>query len=342
MTEPFSAFMARALFDPERGYYSRRIKTVGARGDFSTSATLSPLLGRGIAAWLKEEMQRQQGVRHVIEIGAGDGSLMSTVQKERGWWTRRRLQFHIVDTSPVLRERQREKLGRAVTAWHVDLGAALQACGGAAFLYHNELLDAFPVTLVEWNEGEGGGAWKEVHVTTDPRGVREELHALVLTLQQDQWADFSVLRAAAPGWAKARQRCELHVSVRDWLRGWAPHWRQGAMLTVDYGDEFPALYHRRPRGTLRAYLMQQRLEGPAVYANPGRQDITADINFTDYRRWAKDLGWEEVMYGTQAAFLKRHGKAPPAAADAFVMEADGAGGAFKCVVHRKTEMLGNH
>ena len=44
--------MARALFDPERGYYTRHIKTVGARGDFSTSATLSPALGHAIAARL--------------------------------------------------------------------------------------------------------------------------------------------------------------------------------------------------------------------------------------------------------------------------------------------------
>ena len=53
--EPFSQFMARALFDPERGYYTRHIRTVGSRGDFSTSATLSPSLRGAAAAWLKSE-----------------------------------------------------------------------------------------------------------------------------------------------------------------------------------------------------------------------------------------------------------------------------------------------
>ena len=83
--EPFSSFMSRALFDPQRGYYTRNIKTVGARGDFSTSATLSPELGKRIAAWLK-------GAKNVIEIGAGSGQLMEQVQRSLGLlrrWQRR-------------------------------------------------------------------------------------------------------------------------------------------------------------------------------------------------------------------------------------------------------------
>jgi SAM-dependent MidA family methyltransferase len=108
------------------------------------------------------------------------------------------------------------------------------------------------------------------------------------------------------------------------------------MLTVDYGDVFPALYHRRPRGTLRAYLLQQRLEGDAIYENPGRQDLTADVNFTDYRHWAGILNWQEVSYGTQAEFIRaRTARETKSGADSFVMDGEGAGGAFKHVIHRK-------
>ena len=82
--------MQRALFDPRTGYYSRQIRTVGRGGDFSTAATLSPSLGIAVAAWLKSESCLQPQVRHVIEVGAGDGSLMHTVRRALGWWTRRR------------------------------------------------------------------------------------------------------------------------------------------------------------------------------------------------------------------------------------------------------------
>jgi SAM-dependent MidA family methyltransferase len=107
------------------------------------------------------------------------------------------------------------------------------------------------------------------------------------------------------------------------------------MLTIDYGDTFPALYHRRPHGTLRSYFMQQRLEGPALYQNIGRQDLTADINFTDYRAWASELGLRETFYDTQAAFLHSHRISPRTPADHHLFHPEGAGGAFKVVVHAR-------
>jgi len=123
--------------------------------------------------------------------------------------------------------------------------------------------------------------------------------------------------------------------VRDWLRDWVPQWQHGSMLTIDYGGDFPALYHRRPRGTLRAYLMQQRLEGPDVYANPGRQDITSDVNFTDVRAWLRELGTTEAGYESQAAFIGRLAPERGSAVDRFVVESDGAGSAFQCLAVRR-------
>lgn len=305
--------MARALFDPERGYYTRNIRTVGRGGDFSTSATLSPALGRAVAAWLKGESNLQPQVHHVIEVGAGDGSLMHAARQSLGWWARRRFTFHIVETSPVLREEQQKKLGTRVK-WHKDLESALAAAEGRALIYHNELLDAFPATLVQWSAAEQ--RWLEVWVP-------EQLHP-----QSFDPAQYSALRHT--GFAD-RQRCELHPSIRDWLHQWTPHWKSGAMLTIDYGDEFPRLYHRRPHGTLRAYLLHQRLTGADLYANPGRQDITADINFTDYAAWLLEQGLTEVSQQTLAEFLHPH------AAPAWLTDADGAGTAFKCLVHRRAE-----
>lgn len=315
--------MARALYDPERGYYARQIKTVGARGDFSTSATLSPLLGQAVAAWLKQESTLRPTVHHIIEIGAGSGSLMAAVRQTLGWWQRRRFQWHIVETSPVLQQRQRELLGTGIT-WHQDLKAALEGCNGESFIYHNELLDAFPATLLQWHED----MWHEVHITPQGRELWKPLD-----WDESTRAPFHALQV----WPnkQARQRIELHATVRDWLQHWGPAWKDGAMLTVDYGDTFPALYHRRPAGSLRAYLHQQRLEGVDVYLNPGRQDITVDVNFSDYRAWATEQGWQEIGYGTQADFIRSQvKKLPNDAKTEFLLHPDGAGSAFKHVIHR--------
>ncbi len=320
MPETFAAFMARALHDPQRGYYARHVQGIGGlRGDFATSATLSSQLGQAIAGWLRGCRREMPQVRHVIEVGAGNGVLMQTVRKSLGWWAQRRLRWHIVETSAVLLDQQKERLGRAI-AWHETLEEALDACGGAAFIYHNELLDAFPVRLVQWQDE----AWHEVSVDFEGGRAREVLGPLNL-----QGTGFSALQRRP---LLSRQRYELHASVRDWLQGWVPHWKRGMMLTVDYGDVFPLLYHRRPRGTLRAYLMHHRMEGQEVYENVGRQDITADINFTDYRSWTGDLGLVETVWQTQAEFILRH--VPDATGP--LADQESAGGAFKVMVHRRS------
>jgi SAM-dependent MidA family methyltransferase len=316
---PFAEFMASALHDPHCGYYARRIRTVGARGDFATAATLFPAFGTAVARWLATEAHAHPGLRHVIEVGAGDGSLMAGVRRCIGLWRRLSWSWHIVESSPVLRDTQRARLGSAVV-WHERLEQALAATRGEALIYHNELLDAFPAQLLEKRHG----AWREVHVRPDGGESLVEL-----AWPESERGDFSAL---ASWQAPEGQRVELHRSVRDWLRGWSPHWRRGAMLTVDYGGPFPELYRRRPRGTLRAYLLHQRLEGAAVYANPGRQDITADINFTDLQRWAGGLGWCETEFSTLGEFLAR--RLPPKQQPAALLDLDGAGGAFRCIVHR--------
>jgi SAM-dependent MidA family methyltransferase len=111
------------------------------------------------------------------------------------------------------------------------------------------------------------------------------------------------------------------------------------MLTIDYGDAFPQVYHRRPGGTLRAYFAQQRLTGAEVYQRMGRQDITTDVNFTDLQRWGERLGWATEVFETQAEFIRRYvadaaERSRKDATDAYVLDPEGAGGAFRTLVQR--------
>jgi SAM-dependent MidA family methyltransferase len=115
------------------------------------------------------------------------------------------------------------------------------------------------------------------------------------------------------------QIIEVADSYRGWLHGWLPRWKSGRMLTIDYGSEAELLYHRRPRGTLRAYCMQQRVEGPGIYGNPGRQDLTADVNFTDLQNWSRPWVSEQRLTSF-GGFLQIPGDA--------LADEHGAGGAF--------------
>ena len=269
---PFEQFMARALHDPVHGYYARRITAVGRRGDFTTAPMLSATPAHAIAKWAARALHETR-CRDLIEIGPGEGTLAAVVLKNLPLGLRWRTRLHLVETSRPLAARQRDLLGRRAT-WHLTMGQALAACGGNAVIYSNELVDAFPVRRFQ----KTALGWQELAVRIDALK-----HAHESLLPPAELPDSSAfLHSHPPG-----QWVEVHESYHRELAAWMPGWHSGRLLTIDYGSEIQDLYHRLPRGTVRGYLHQQRLEGPAIYANPGHQDLTADVNFTDLRNWSQ-------------------------------------------------------
>ena len=268
---PFERFMAWALHDPEHGYYARRITGVGQRGDFTTAPMLSDAPARAIAAWAVKAM-RETGCRDLIEIGPGEGTLAAAVLKFLPWHIRWKIRLHLVETSVPLAERQKSLLGKRAV-WHQDVSEALLSCDGRAVIYSNELVDAFPVRRFQ-KTAEG---WQELAVRFD-----ENRRACESLLSPAPLPDSSGFLDTH----RLGQMIEVHESYQHYLTGWMPNWKAGHMLTIDYGAAAEKIYHRRPRGTVRGYLFQQRLEGMAIYDNPGRQDLTADVNFTDLQNWS--------------------------------------------------------
>jgi SAM-dependent MidA family methyltransferase len=315
---PVERYMQEALYHPEFGYYARNIRTVGRRGDFATSASLGEALGSGIARWIRKH--RLPGNNwHVIEAGAGTGELARTVLRRLGMWGRRGLTYHIVETSPVLRAEQQ----RALTpwrfspamwrmAWHESMSEALSACDGRALIFSNELIDAFPCRVFERRDGQ----WIEV-------GVRIENGRVV------EQAFSRTPPDGLPPDLPEGQRIEVHAAAAEWIATWSGEIREARMLTIDYGDTLPALYHRRLRGTLRAYFHHQRFEGMEVYNRFGKQDLTADVNFTDLRAWTERCGWHTASLISQAEFLAAYGATRSGLHDAHLADHTGAGAAFK-------------
>ena len=341
--------MAAALFDPATGYYAARVRTMGRPGDFSTAATLHPALGEAIARWAwarrREVVASGWGKRwhwHAVELGPGGGHLAASFLRALGPWRRLGLTLHLVEVSPALRAVQRERLrpwsGRV--RWHGDAAAALRAADGRALVFSNEFVDAFPCRVWEWREGR----WREVGLVRPATGGAVPVEQLV---PGDPPPGLSSVfeEGNFPPRPAEGQRVETHGRYWDFLAcGLAPGWRAGRLLTIDYGDELPALYHRRPRGTLRAYFRHQVLTGAEVYARPGHQDMTADVNFTDLRRWGRELGFAEgdPALQTQAEFLRRWlpGVDRRAAAGGdpalgFLLDSHGAGDAFQVLEQRR-------
>ncbi len=314
----FDAFMQHALHAPNTGYYSRNIQTVGTTGDFSTTATLSNVLGKAVAQSALDWARNSNAPLNLIELGGGDGSMAKSVIKSLPVLKRWKLRYHIVDNSTPLTEQQQKQnsLSRKVK-WHTEIKSALKSCKGVAFIFSNELVDAFPVRVFK----KSSGYWNELYL----HNQEEHFYPCVDTLPNTSAIDYPV--------TTAEQRIEVHESYHEWMQDWLPHWKMGELLTVDYGDTHPNVYSRMPSGTLRAYSHHQRITGKAVYQNPGRQDITADVNFSDLIAWGKQDGLETISLMEQREYLSPF--VTKSAEDQFLIHPDGAGSAFKVLLQSK-------
>ncbi len=268
----FEQFMAQALHDPQRGYYARRISAVGGRGDFTTAPMLSTAPAEAIAKWARQAMHETQ-CWNLIEIGPGEGKLAAQILKNLPWHVRRKVSLHLVETSEPLVKHQQTLLGSRA-AWHRSMRDALTICNAQAVIFSNELVDAFPVRRFQKTQE----AWQELAVD-----LSQAAHIREILLPPTQLPDSTCFLDSHP----IGQWVEVHDSYRSYLHDWLPLWKSGRMLTIDYGSTSQQLYHRRPHGSIRAYLLHQRLEGSDIYQNMGRQDLTADVNFTDLMLWSQ-------------------------------------------------------
>jgi SAM-dependent MidA family methyltransferase len=316
----FDRFMRWALYDPEHGYYTRNISTVGAAGDFSTGTTIGESLIESVANWIKAE-QREIGPLSVIELGGGSGVLAAGFLSRFPFW--KQVDYQIVEISSSLREVQRRTLQRWKIVWQDSLDVALNRTGGRAIVISNEFVDAFPCR--RFLKTETG--WAEVVLEFVGGVWREALAALNERPRSSSFNDSLPLG----------QRIEIHDSYQHWLLNVSGHFVHGSLLTIDYGGSPSEIYHRKPNGSLRGYFRHLRMEGKEIYLRPGRQDLTADVNFADLQTWGTAAGFKTIAYVTQSEFIakwNRH-RGTGAAAN-YLTDPDGMGTAFKILHQRRT------
>jgi len=290
---PFVEFMARCLYHPQHGYYMHPRSRIGKEGDFFTSSSVHALFGGLIARQLVEMDQLLSGENFtLVEQGAGEGHLMRDVLdalKRIAPDFYARLQVRIVEVSPDNRKRQGEQLAGhpGKIGWcSFDELPAFTGC----FL-SNELIDAFPVHMVEVHNGE----LREVHVTVDGDGFGEiflppstgELKAHIA------WLGHGPCEG---------NRGEINLVAPRWMREVAARLEKGFALTVDYGYPAEELFAPfRRNGTLMCYHRHNASEDP--YIRVGEQDLTAHVDFTALEKAGAEAGLEPLGLFEQYRFL---------------------------------------
>jgi SAM-dependent MidA family methyltransferase len=275
-------YMALCLGHPVHGYYMRR-DPLGADGDFVTSPEISQVFGELVGLWCVDVWSRMgaPGEFVLAELGPGRGTLMGDALRAARIVPefRAAARLHLVETSPVLREVQRETLAAAGVepVWH---GTAETLPPGPALIVANEFFDALPVR--QFVRGEGG--WRERLVGHDAAGHR------VFGLAPDPAPGVEI--EAPPGTAieVGEAAYALAASLAGRIAG-----QGGALLVVDYGHV---------RSGFGETLQAVRAHRPAdPLENPGEADLTAHVDFSALARAALRAGAEVHGPATQGAFL---------------------------------------
>lgn len=296
----FRDFMDVALYDDEAGYYCQRRQRWGRAGDYRTSPERSALFAATFARYFATLFYKLGSPSNwsVIEAGAGSGEFAAGVLETLG----KRFpevfdatRYIIDERSLTSRATAHERLAQFGQRVSFERLANLPVIE-AGIIFSNEFLDAIPVQRVTMksgvlheffvDNGEGG----EFQWTLRPTSSKR---------LQEYFTDAGISLAEG-------QIAEVNLGIDEWVGEVSRKLQHGYVITVDYGAEAHELYSAvRPSGTLRAFQNHQLMEN--LLANPGFQDITATINWTQVKRAGENAGLKTIELERQDRFLIREG-----------------------------------
>lgn len=304
----FARYMEMALYEPGLGYYSNPGQVFGAAGDFVTAPELTPLFGatlaRQVSPWLKDPALAGSG-QVVLEVGGGSGMLAAQLLNALDNVGNHEVRYLILELSAERREHQRQTL-KSLAPGLMDRVGWLETFpeSFAGVVVANELLDAMPVQLFEWQADaeaelqEMGVTWVDGQFAWAPRPADAVLTETVTALRNR-------LGPEGAQW-HSPYRSEVCPAQQAWMRTLADCVTAGVVMLLDYGFAAPEYYHpQRDQGTLMCHYRHRSHADPFLW--PGLSDITAHVDFTALARAATAEGFSLVGYTSMAAFLLNAG-----------------------------------
>jgi len=297
---PFVQFMEMALYAPGLGYYEQP-REIGRRGDFFTSVSVGPLFGQLLAFQFAEWMDGHfpHGKIQLVESGAHDGRLAADILD---WICRHkrqllpRIEYCIIESSATRRGWQEKTLHshKCNVTWATDIKSFGER-EIRGIIFSNEFFDALPVHRFAWDAKSS--QWREWHVAVaddefvwhlDEKAASSCFVPPMPKELADVLPDGFIL--------------EVCPAAAEWWRTAAMKLRRGKLLTIDYGYRAEnGLRPDHPHGTLRAYSRHH--SSADILANPGEQDLTADVNFSALEQAGREAGLSAGSFVRQSKFL---------------------------------------
>ncbi len=284
------AFMARALTDPTYGYYVHRQpfgRAAPSGGDFTTAPEISQMFGELIGAWCADLWHRmgQPDPFCLAELGPGRGTLMADVMRAASVLPAfsKAAEVHLVEISPSLRQKQKEKVPNA--QWHDDISTLPDL---PMIVLANEFFDALPIQ--QFRRAENG--WSPIMV--------DQCDGALCFVDGAPIAEADLPQQALP-LAQIGEIIETCAAANQVMTDLAKQLakRGGAALIIDYG------YRQAAAGDSFQALQQHQFVDPLDA--PGEADLTAHVNFEQLQKIAQECGLTSPPICQQGGFLRALG-----------------------------------
>lgn len=279
-----SWYMSACLGHPEHGYYTTG-NPFGATGDFVTAPEISQLFGEMVGLWLVNQWDRLGCPNSIdlVELGPGTGTLMADILRVCGKFPEfdRAISVHLVETSPLLAQKQREVLAKydRPVVWHDSIP---DGTGQPVLFVANELFDALAIdqyikTDIGWSEvliGIQNGELTQVQGTPQ---AAQHLDSQFPHLETGRVVESSPMS----------DQFSATIGKRIKQNG-------GAALIIDYGA------WQGVGDTLQAIKAHKPVD---VFSNIGKADLTAHVNFSQIVNMSNCF----YKFTTQGKFLENMG-----------------------------------
>ncbi|KQL33835.1 hypothetical protein AN960_19475 [Bacillus sp. FJAT-25509] len=286
----YEQFISLVLYDLEKGYYQMENEKIGRKGDFYTSSSVGSVYGEVIAASFCRFVKNKLIEPFFVEVGGGNGRFASSFlsyceKKEPEIY--RNLTYYMIDASQYHRKLQIELLANHLNCKYFSNILEIEQIKNG-MVFSNELFDALPVRVVEFNQNE----WLEVVILIDElNNLKENL----VKIQDDKISDF-LRRNNFVG--TNGQRVEIPVGMKKVYDLLQSKISKGIILTVDYGftrEEWDAPH--RIKGSLRGYYKHEMKSN--ILENLGHMDITTHIHWDELKMFGLQNHIENLYFSSQ-------------------------------------------
>lgn len=303
----FERYMELSLYHSNLGYYTRESHRVGKAGDFITSVSIGKCYGTILAHYFSSLIELQFSKEKqivIVEFGAEYGDLaidiMSELKNILNDEQFQNLKYLVVEPFDSKRRKLKNRLVKEELN-NIKVIADLNEQNNLnGFVLGNEVLDAMPFKRVRFRNKK----WVELGV-----GLEKSDKSLSL-IEVENGIQCELLSAWALDASNELPEgftTEVNLRLNKFIESIYSSFSKVSGLFIDYGSTTDELIaSNRLGGTVRGYSDHKYITD--LLASPGTHDITANVNFDDFRLMAQRAGFEVIGPIEQYRFLTNAAK----------------------------------